>query len=242
MSKLSGASHSRSANGLSPVPAACEGGCRFFVDDLSKEAAIHHAAGPAITYGKNEVVYRQGEKAAHCYKVVEGAVRVSRVLMDGHRQVLNFVLPGETFGLELSDSYTADAEVVRNALLLRCSRACIMHLTDAETEKRRKMMAMLSDGMSAAQEHVVLLGQQSARERVAMFLLRLAHHARIEDRGMIEVPMGRQDMADYLGLTLETTCRTLTDLKTRGVISIPNRRQIEVRSLTGVQAAAEGDL
>ncbi|MBI3676592.1 MAG: helix-turn-helix domain-containing protein [Proteobacteria bacterium] len=227
---------SRQGEGVSPVPAACaSSGCEFF-----ERAAHNKPLGPVLKFDRNGTVYRRGETAHYCYKVLEGAVRISRVLVDGHRQILNFVLPGETFGIELADHYTADAEAVRGAMLLRCPRGCISHLAAHEPVQCQKLMAMLSDGMSAAQDHVILLSQQSALERVAAFLLRLAAN-NSEDSGsgnarVIEVPMQRQDMADYLSLTLETTCRSLTELKNRHLVSIPNRRQIRIHSIGGLEA------
>ena len=221
---------SRQGEGASPVPTACaNSGCEFF-----EKAAHNKPLGPVLKFDRNGTVYHRGEAAHYCYKVLEGAVRISRVLVDGHRQILNFVLPGETFGIELADHYTADAEAVRGAMLLRCPRGCISHLAAHEPVQCQKLMAMLSDGMSAAQDHVILLSQQSALERVAAFLLRLAANGSGNAR-IIEVPMQRQDMADYLSLTLETTCRSLTELKNRRLISIPNRRQIRIHSISGLE-------
>ncbi len=214
----------------SPVPAVCLGGCAFF--------GATDAAGPLLRLKAGAPVYRRGAAAHHCFKVLDGTVRISRVSADGQRQVLDFARAGETFGIELSDTFGADAEAVGDAVLLRCPRACISHLTAREENACRKLMAMLSGGLSAAQEHVMLLGRQSAKARVAAFLLRLAADE-TGDACVLTLAMRRQDIADYLGLTLETTSRMLTELKNDGLVAVPGRREIRIPSRRRLRALAD---
>jgi CRP-like cAMP-binding protein len=173
--------------------------------------------------------------------VLEGAVRLTRILMDGHRQVLEILLPNDTFGIEITDTYTATAEAVSDVTLLRCPRACISRLHDESPEMQRSLVTMLSKGLTAAQDHVMMLGHQGAKARLASFLLRLMDASGGKEGEAMELPAGRQDLADYLGLTIETTCRTLTDLKLAGLISIPNRHQLVVRNKNSLWSLAEGD-
>jgi CRP/FNR family nitrogen fixation transcriptional regulator len=218
-------------------PAACQQGCRFFQGKLS--AVDAGRLGPLIKVGKKQTIYEKGQPAHFCYKVVEGSVRVSRVLMDGHRQILSIHLPNEAFGIEYSDAYSATAEAVSDVTLLRCPRACIAKISESESDARHQMMCMLSREALSAQEHLVMLGHQGAKVRVASFFLRLAELAGGKNGATIDMPVGRQDMADYLGLTIETTCRAITDFKESGIIAVPNRYQVVVRNFAGLKAIAD---
>jgi CRP/FNR family nitrogen fixation transcriptional regulator len=217
-------------------PFACAAGCPFFQQGACKKM---DTGGPLARIARKQLIYSEGDAAAHCYKVMEGAVRVSRILSDGHRQVLDIFLPGDTFGIEVAETYGATAEAVGDVVLLRCPRACIDHRS--EVDHRREMLAMMSRSLSAAQDHVAMLGHQGAKERVAAFIIRLAQGQNRGANQLLDLPVGRQDIADYLGLTIETTCRTLTDLKTNLVISAPSRHQLVIRNMARLEAVAEGE-
>lgn len=222
------------------APSACARRCRFVEEITHFDKAETAAVAPLLKLSRRATVYSRGDKALYCYKVLEGAVRLSRILMDGHRQVLEILLPNDTFGIEVGDNHAATAECISDVVLLRCPRACIAHLNEERPEMRRSLMRMLSRGLSAAQDHVMMLGHQGAKARICSFLLRLMETADGKEGEALELPVGRQDLADYLGLTIETTCRTLTDLKVAGSISIPNRHQIVVRNEEALRAYAEG--
>jgi CRP-like cAMP-binding protein len=224
----------------SPVPLACSHGCRFFLEDQAPRLQPH-ASGPLLEVARRDTICSKGDTAHFCYKVIEGAVTLSHILADGHRQVVDIRLPGDSFGLETTETYAATAEAAVDTILLRCPRSCIAHLSDEQPEARRAMMLMLSRDLCAAQDHVAMLGHQGAKERVATYLLRLAEaQKKGEGELTLELPVGRQDLGDYLGLTIETTCRSLSDLKVARIISAPNRHQIVVHNLRALRAAAEG--
>jgi len=223
------------AAGKSERPSACAAGCLFFQQGVCRKTDI---AGPMAKVARKQPIYSEGDAATHRYKVMEGAVRISRILSDGHRQVLDIFLPGATFGIEVAETYGATAEAVGDVVLLRCPRACIDNRS--EVDHRSEMLAMMSRSLSAAQDHVAMLGHQGAKERVASFIIRLAQGQNRGANQPLDLPVGRQDIADYLGLTIETTCRTLTDLKTSQVISAPSRQQIVIRNLARLEAVAEG--
>ncbi|MDE1986396.1 MAG: helix-turn-helix domain-containing protein [Alphaproteobacteria bacterium] len=199
------------------------------------------AAGVTVKFVRNETIYSKGDEARYSYKVIEGAVRLSRIFADGRRQIVNFYLPDETFGIELTAEYTSTAEAVGDVLALRCPRICIAQLTEGNPDVSQKRLAMLSKSLSAAEQHVAMLGHQSAKERVASFFLALEMQQHTQVEGMLDLPLSRQDIADYLGLTIETTCRALSDLKRQKIIDAPSRRRIVIRDLPGLQAIAEGD-
>lgn len=232
-SRLSAAPHE--------APSACARRCRFVEDASTFDKAETAAVAPLLKLARRSTIYSRGEKALFSFKVLEGAVRLSRVLMDGHRQVLEILLPNDTFGIELADTYGATAECISDVVLLRCPRACIVRLHEENPEMRHTLMRMLTRGLTAAQDHVMMLGHQGAKARISSFLLRLMETGGWKQGQPLDVPVGRQDLADYLGLTIETTCRTLTDLKVSGVIGIPNRHQIVVRNRTALEGWAEGD-
>lgn len=103
-------------------PFACGGSCRFFQDGLCHKSV---SEGPIAKFARKKTIYSEGDRAGHSYKVLEGAVRLVKILSDGHRQVLDILLPGDTFGLEFSQAYSATAEAIGDTLVLRCSRTCI---------------------------------------------------------------------------------------------------------------------
>ena len=221
-------------------PAACEHGCRFFADAACIKSSDMETAGTTVRFARNATIYSKGDEARYSFKVVEGAVRLSRIFADGRRQIVNFYLPDESFGIELSEEYTATAEAVSDVVALRCPRLCISQMTDGDPDISHKRLAMFSRSLAAAERHVAMLGHQSAKERVASFFMALEMQRRSGDQHTLDLPLSRQDIADYLGLTIETTCRALSELKRLNIISTPSRRRIVIRDLPGLAAIAEG--
>jgi CRP-like cAMP-binding protein len=226
--------------GDSARPAACEHGCRFFTDEGCIKKSEMDAVGVVVRFSRNETIYAKDDEARFSYKVIEGAVRLSRIFADGRRQIVNFFLPDETFGIELSDAYSATAEAVGEVVALRCPRLCISQLTEGDPDIGQKRLAMFSKSLAAAERHVAMLGHQSAKERVASFFMALEMQRRSDGSRTLDLPLSRQDIADYLGLTIETTCRALSELKRQAIIATPSRRRIVIRDLGGLQAIAEG--
>jgi CRP/FNR family nitrogen fixation transcriptional regulator len=173
--------------------------------------------------------------------VAEGAVRLSKIMLDGRRQIAEFALPGDMFGFECGDLYELSAEAVTPVVVIRYKRTHIERLGEEFSDIRRELMAHLRRGWTSAQAHLVMLGRQTAKERVAAFLLALANHRRVEENRPLELPMGRQDIADYLGLTIETVCRTLTELKQSKILSIPDRHAVVIHDMETLESLAQGD-
>jgi CRP/FNR family nitrogen fixation transcriptional regulator len=221
-------------------PSACEHGCRFFADTGCISTAEMDAHGVTVRFARNETIFAKGDEARFSYRVIEGAVRLSHIFADGRRQIVNFFLPDETFGIELSTEYSATAEAVGDVVALRCPRLCISALTEGNPDISQKRLAMFSKSLSAAERHVAMLGHQSARERVASFFMALEMQRRTDESHTLDLPLSRQDIADYLGLTIETTCRALSELKRQNIIATPSRRRIVIRNLAGLTAIADG--
>ncbi len=183
--------------------------------------------GAPIPFARNTEIYGENEPADYMYKVVSGAVRTYKVLGDGRRQISGFYLPGDVFGLECGETHGFSAEAVSACKVLVIKRASLVSLAARDGDVARQLWTMTADELQRAQDHIMLL-IKTAQERVAGFLLEMA--VRGADRGEIELPMSRQDIADYLGLTIETVSRTLTQLEKAHAIAVPTSRRIVLRN------------
>ena len=204
------------------------------------QIAAERKIGAVVNFARGKTIFNDGEDAAYSYKIVEGAVRLSKIMLDGRRQISEFALPGDMFGFECGEVYALSAEAVTPVTVIRYHRTHIERLGDEFSDVRHELMAHLRRGWTSAQTHLVMLGRQTAKERVAAFLIALAHRGMGADRS-VALPMGRQDIADYLGLTIETVCRTLTELKLHRVISIPDRHRVIIRNMDALEDLAEGE-
>ncbi len=200
-----------------------------------------HSSGIVSRFGRNQTIFNEGDDARYSYRVVEGGVRLCKLMPDGRRQIAEFMLPGDLFGFELGDEHSLTAEALGDVVIMRCARSQMERMSDEQPLIRKQLMDHLRRELSSAQTHLVMLGRQTAKERIASFLLLLAERADAEDGDMLDLPMSRQDVADYLGLTIETVCRALSDLKRESLIGIPNRHQIEIKRLAALENIAECD-
>jgi CRP-like cAMP-binding protein len=179
--------------------------------------------GATVPYSRNTEIFGENEPADYVYKVLTGAVRTYKVFADGRRQIGGFYLPGDVFGLETDDCHTFSAEAINDAKILVVKRSALMALAVRDNEVARELWSMMGQEMRRVQDHILLL-IKSAKERVVGFLLEMAE--RVPGGNNIELPMTRQDIADYLGLTMETVSRTLTDLQTGASIKLASARRI----------------
>jgi len=199
------------------------------------------AIGTVVHVARNETIFNEGDLADYSYKVLSGAVRLSKVMIDGRRQIADFALTGDIFGLDWSDDYAVTAEALTEVTLVRYSRSSLQRLGDERSEVRSKLSDVLRRDLWAAQNHLVMLGCQTARERVASFVMLFVKRSNAKNGQVFELPMGRQDIADYLGLTIETVCRTLSDFKQEGLVVTPKRHEIAVNNIGTLAAIAQGD-
>jgi CRP-like cAMP-binding protein len=183
--------------------------------------------GAPMPFARNSEIYGEGEPAEYLYKVVSGTVRTSKILADGRRQVGAFYIAGDLFGLEAGDEHTFSAEAISDTTVVMVKRSAIMAIAARDGAVARELWAATDRELRSVQGHVLLL-IKSAQERVAGFLLEMAERNRSTD--VVELPMSRQDIADYLGLTIETVSRTLTQLEGSRVIAVPTARRIELRN------------
>lgn len=208
---------------------------RISLPSRSAQPNLREAFEPALLqplsfYPAGAEIYAQGEKAGAFYQVEFGAVRVYRLLADGRRQISAFHLAGETFGFEADSTHHFFAEAI-NSTGVRVSR-----LT-AGADMSHQLLPLALKGLTRAQEHLLVLGRQSAIERVAAFLVDLAE--RQGGLRQVELPMSRMDIGDYLGLTIETVSRIFTRLKDKGVIRLLSLRSIEIVRHHALHAMSE---
>lgn len=185
-----------------------------------------------------EILFGEGDDADSVYEVVTGMMRLYKLMPDGRRQITGFVTPGKLVGGVTSDllrPYTAEA--VTDIVVRRYPRAAFDRLIDQVPGFARRLLSAANDELRMAQDQMLLLGRKTATEKVASFLLRMAEDLGGEE---MDVPMGRNDIADHLGLTIETVCRTLTRLKRERIIALPTPGHIEILDRDELEDLAMG--
>ena len=210
--------------GTSVNPAAA-----YPVSDQFGELAGH--AGLIISefsYKKEEEIYGEDEPSEYVYQVVSGTVRSYKLLSDGRRLIGSFHLPGDVFGLESGPVHRLAAEAIIDTTVRLVKRSSLEKAAAVDVQVARELWAMTASELRHAQDHMLLLGRKTATERVATFLLEMDR--RLTVAGMMALPMCRRDIGDYLGLTLETVSRTLSQLHARGVLGFSGARQIMLRN------------
>jgi CRP/FNR family nitrogen fixation transcriptional regulator len=184
--------------------------------------------GARMTFDRDAEIFGEGEAADFVYRVVSGAVRTYKLLSDGRRQIGDFHLAGDLFGLEAGEDHRLSAEAICKCEVLVFRRSALFALAARTPSVGRALWSETARELERAQTHLMLLGRKSAVERVASFLQTLAD--REPGAAEIALPMSRQDMADYLGLTIETVSRTFTQLQGDGVIALQGCRRVRVRN------------
>jgi len=200
-------------------------------DSLSQSM---HLMGATMAYPRDTEIFGENEPADYLYKVLSGTVRTYKILRDGRRQVGGFYLPGDIFGLEFADEHTLSAEAVSDAKVLVVKRSALSALAARDSSVAQQLFALTGRELHRVQDRILLL-IKNARERVASFLLEMAERA--SENNAIELPMSRQDIADYLGLTIETVSRTLSSLETASAIEVSaSSRRIVLRNRAALAA------
>ncbi|MFT0892369.1 helix-turn-helix domain-containing protein [Pseudochelatococcus sp. G4_1912] len=217
--------------------------CVEKIVDWSSEAQIAQLfteTGISLTVSRNSELFAEDQPIDNIYRVESGVIRTCKLLNDGRRQIDGFYMAGDIVGLEMGCRYTYCAEAIARSTV----RAIRMRSLRVQVEAGGRMASVLWDmtarELQRSREHILLLGRRSATERVASFLLSFASHIgrpnAAEPGGMIlDLPMSRQDMADYLGLTIETVSRTFTQLEGMGVIALLSARRVHLSNRTALR-------
>lgn len=174
--------------------------------------------GVLLRVAKDEELFAEGEPAEYFYRVVSGTVRTCKLLSDGRRQIDAFHLPGDIFGIEACAEHRFSAEAVGGTTVMAYRRSSLDRLTREHPAFGEQILSSMLRNLQRAQDHMLLLGRKNAKEKIASFLLDLAQRLHEGDR--VELPMQRNDIADHLGLTIETVSRTLTEFARSGLIAL----------------------
>lgn len=184
--------------------------------------------GVRMRYERNEEIFGQDEPAEYVYRVLSGAVRTMRFSTDGRRQILGFHMAGDMFGLELGEAYTLAAEAVGVCEIVMVRRSAIDKAASDNAGVARALLQLTSAQLADMREHALVLGRKGAGERVAAFLLQLA--GRVVAKRELDLPMSRADIADYLGLTIETVSRAFSEFERSAAIALPSSRHVVMRN------------
>jgi CRP/FNR family nitrogen fixation transcriptional regulator len=195
-------------------------------------ALARRILGLPIKFSPDAKIYGEGEPANFIYEVVDGAVRTVKALPGGRRQIGEFYFPGHIFGLDEGDGHSFSAEAVVQSTVRVIDRWKLIRMAEHDGELARQLLLMIGDQLAQAQRHALML-IETAQERVSSFLLEM--EKRISIGNFINLPMSRQDIADYLGVTIETVSRTFTSLQTKSTIVLPTRRSVVLRKRSTLQ-------
>lgn len=199
--------------------------------------ALLEQFGSTISVHRDREIYGQGDLAAYCYRVVSGCVRMVKLMEDGRRQVGEFLMAGDLIGFDVMGSYDFAAEAVSDVVLRRYPRQAVEALVERNYTLARWLREAASISLRMAYARLVLLGRKTASERIASFLLEMVERMPQSKPGRLDLPMSRTDMADHLGLTIETVCRVLAHLRRDGTLSI-DRGCIVVRDHASLRQIA----
>ena len=188
-----------------------------------------------FTYRKGTEIYGEREPADYVYQVRSGAVRSYKLLSDGRRQIGAFHLVGDIFGLENGGEHRFTAEAIVQTTVRLIKRQSLELVAESDALVARNLLSMTTTNLQHAEDHMLLLGRKTSLERVAAFLLEMDR--RLTAAGVMSLPMSRRDIADYLGLTLETVSRALSHLHGLGTLGFLGNTQREIVLLDRKQLA-----
>ena len=193
--------------------------------------------GTTVAVEREQEIYAQGEAVEYCWRVVSGCVRTVKLMEDGRRAVGEFRLAGEYFGFDDFGEHEFSGEAVTDVVLRRYPRRMVEALAERHPGLAQRLRTMALANLRTAHEQALLLGRKTAVERIASFLLDMDRRSPAHDGDVLELPMCRTDVADHLGLTVETVCRTLAFLKREGLLAI-TRTGVQVLAATALRELA----
>ena len=190
-----------------------------------------------FNYGRGAEIFGEAEPAEYIYQVVEGAVRTYKLLPDGRRQIGAFHFPGDIFGRENGETHRFTAEAIVASTVRLVQRKSLDEVAQNDPAISRTILGMTTGNLAHVESHMLLLGRKTSLERVASFLLEM--HLRSTSAGVLNLPMTRRDMADYLGLTFETVSRAMSELYRKDILKFEDTTRRHIVVVLDVQALAE---
>ncbi|EIG57138.1 CRP/FNR family nitrogen fixation transcriptional regulator [Bradyrhizobium sp. JR4.1] len=206
-----------------------------------RELGLNTDSNPIIslnefTYKKGSEVYGEKEPAEYVYQVKNGAVRSYKLLSDGRRQIGAFHLAGDIFGLENGSAHRFTTEAIVDTTVRLVRRQSLELVAQDDAVVARNLLSMTTTNLQHAEDHMLLLGRKTSLERVAAFLIEM--DKRLTAAGIMALPMSRRDIADYLGLTLETVSRALSRLHELGILGFVGNTQRQIVLLDRLKLAS----
>lgn len=232
---LEPAIQSSSVHPVAPELPAAQGGQRELDAFLS--------SGTIRIVKPREHIFTAGDARSHIYRIESGAVCLYKIMPDGRRQVIDFAYSGDFVGLGCQSEHAVNAQALETTRLKCIPVAAVSRMADRDPRLGIKLYEALSKELIAAQDHIFTVGQRSAGERVACFLLALNRRnmRRGADATTVVLPMTRSDIADFLGLTIETVSRTLTKLKLAKVIDLEQCTIVKLLDVARLERLAAGE-
>ncbi len=190
----------------------------------------------------HDVLFREGEQTAGFYEVLDGVLRSYKIFTDGRRQIISFAFAGDIVGFGHGENYRFECDALGATRVRAVPKASLLHIIRERPELAGKLLEAAGGEVANMQDHSILLCRKTAMERVAGFLLSLAARKPAKPAGTaLPLPMIRADIADYLGLTIETVSRNMTKLRALRVIDLPSRGTFAVRNMAKLAEMAEGE-
>ena len=210
---------------------------------LNEQDAAHlFTIASYVQLTSGQLLFAESEPAENLYTVIEGTMRLCKMMPDGRRQITGFLFPGDFLGLADDDVYAYTAEAVGRCSLYRYSFVQLRQLMERYPDMEHKLCAIARHELAEAQDQLLLLGRKTARERVASFLVmlldRAARHGQEGNR--LTMPMTREDIADYLGMATETISRTFTEFRSEGLIASDHVKDITLLEQDTLETIASG--
>jgi CRP-like cAMP-binding protein len=223
-----------SALDLSPSDATSK------VNLLGEHLRALRATGTRQHFGRNEQIFGEGDPADRVCMIVSGTVRLCRHTASGRRHISDFAAAGDLIGFGERPHQSHAAEAVTPVIVTTYRRSNLEQLAGANPKVRSSLCSLLAANLFAAQRQLCVLGCQNAKERLASFLLHLADRMQTQAGELLNLPMGRLDIADHLGLTIETVCRAIAALKADRIVLVPTAHQLILSNVVALRALAQG--
>ena len=203
-------------------------------------------AGPGITQkvGAAQTIVIEGDPIDHYFRIISGTVRLYKSVADGRRQIIDFLGPNDCFGITSFDMHDYSVEAITDVVVVRYPRQRLDNAIEEKPDLGRQLMHLACSELSRAQQRMLMLGRKSAEERVASFLLDLLErqYSFGGNAGVLHLAMSRQDIADHLGLTIETVSRIFTRFRRNGLIGLLDRHDVTLNDIDRLSSMAAGDL
>jgi CRP-like cAMP-binding protein len=210
------------------------------VDRNAAERETLVGIGATIEAAAGQTIVLEGDPCSHCFRVLTGAVRLYKGTADGRRQLIDFLVAGDCFGL-IGSHHSYGVEAITPCTLVKAARVTLAAAVRERPEVAERLVEHAAAELARAHEHMLLLGRKNAQERVASLLVDLARRLGAEpSRPAFRLPISRQEMADQLGLTIETVSRTMTRLKQEGFIALPTSHDVVLTRPAQLVELAEG--